>query len=209
MMLAAVALIALTPAQTIADNEPTFIRWGHWEVTTSEWLFWGRKYGNRYPLTNLFDGNPKTAWVYSGLPPERRHEYVRVSSEMRLPGRTLEFRSDVPFTLDGLKVMNGYNKSERLYFLNNRAVEIEISNGECELARSTLPDRPGWITVSFPRTTTNFLRIRFPAETTGPLDDFCLSELHFWIAGRFWTGNSPPPSSFAKEVKPKRIHPLF
>lgn len=198
MMLAALALVALTPARARADCAPTTVRWGHWEVTTSEWLFWGRKYDNRYPLTNLFDGNPKTAWVYSGLPPELRHEYIRVSSEIQLPGRTLEFRSDVPFTLDGLKLMNGYNKSERLYFLNNRAVEIEISDGECELARLTLPDQPGWHTVSFPRTTTDFLRIRFPAEKPGLFNDFCLSELHFLNRGEVLSWNLPSAVEFCE-----------
>jgi hypothetical protein len=46
--------------------------------------------------------------------------------------------------------------------------------------------------------TTDFLRIRFPGEKTGPLNDFCLSELHFMNRGEVLSWNLPRAVEFCE-----------
>lgn len=166
----------------MADYRPTGIRWHGWEVTTSEDLFAGRTHRS-YPLTNLFDGDPRTAWVYSG--PRQREE-----SERPRDRYAIELLSTRAMTIDGLQIMNGYNKSDRTFANNRRAVKLTVLaaddwKGEHPLKVVDLADRAGWHSISLPRRKyPNGIRIVFNRFAGDERQDIALSELRLTSRGR-------------------------
>jgi hypothetical protein len=162
-----------------ADHMNTDIHWPGWRVESSEELYLGRKY-TQYPLTYLFDGDPQTAWVFSGL--------------ARGPDRKvlLTIRSDTPFAVDRLRIMNGYNKSEAIFARNNRVVGLRVilSNAdsvpapEATQVEAKLPDRMGWHTVLLARGQVRTIELEVTDLVKGPDDDVCVSGLELYDGDR-------------------------
>jgi len=118
------ALLALA-AQASADYSPTAAKWNGWTVQTGEDLYGGARHTG-YPIWQMFDRKPQTAWVFSGKfanpYPEEGGPPLR-SFEARY---WLELTPDNPVRLDELRIMNGYNKDGRTFGRNNRILELEV-----------------------------------------------------------------------------------
>jgi len=168
---------SLLPVPARADNSPTLVRWKGWTVLSSEALWRGRKH-REYPLTYLFDGDPKTAWVFSGTRPDADGE-----------GRfTLTLNPEAGVLIDELRIMNGYNKSRELFYRNSRVTEIKIRRfrrTEIDEPKAvSLPDELGWHSIPLgPARVTN-LDLNFTRVQKGPVDDLCISELALYYQGR-------------------------
>lgn len=169
-----------------ADHIPTNATWRGITVSTSE-EFWalGRSKEKKYPIHWMFDGKPETAWVY-----ESKREMPK-GAPIHFPGKvSVCISMPEDFTVDGLRLMNGYNKSVDLYRGNARITGIEVSvrdwdaGGYMVLKRTTLKDEMGWRTVSLPQTKTREIYITVTATKTGPLKDICISELQLLNRGK-------------------------
>ena len=57
------ALLVWVPAY--AEGWSTYVEWHQWTIRSNEYLNVGQKHTS-YPLTYLVDGDPRTAWVFSG-----------------------------------------------------------------------------------------------------------------------------------------------
>lgn len=182
MRTSAVIVLTLAASFAFADYRPTGIRWHGWEVTTSENLFWGRTHRS-YPLTNLLDGDPRTAWVYSG---PRKHP----PGEEPRDRYAIEVLPSKSVTLDGLRIMNGYNKSDRTFANNRRVVKLTVfAADDWEKKRplkvAHLPDRPGWHSIPLPRRKyASGIRIVLNQFAGGKEQDIALSELQLTNRGR-------------------------
>jgi hypothetical protein len=162
------------PPPALADYVPTHIEWKDWWVASSENLYAGCIH-TRYPLTHLLDGDPRTAWVFSGTGQCR--DGWRSRQALALAPRE-------PTVIDSLWLMNGYNKSRELFLRNNRVVQIRLSVNGKTLKTATLSDKMGWHKVSLPRQAVRHLQIEFTGLRRGRDDDLCLSELALYNNGR-------------------------
>lgn len=81
---------------------------------------------NNYYCQNVTDGNSNTAWV----------EGVSGSGI----GESIIFSSDERQRITGIKILNGYCKSERLYKKNNRIKEIKMSFSDGSIITKLLQD---------------------------------------------------------------------
>ncbi len=91
--------------------------------------------GNSYEddnivVDNIIDKNVDTAWA-EGKSDEGIGEVVKVVTYKYKKGSLEKY--EVEKNLSGLRIINGYSKSEEAYFENNRVrkIKLEFSNGEC------------------------------------------------------------------------------
>ena len=136
----------------------------------------------RYPLTRLFDGDPKTAWVYSATSREFYTNFWKSRYGLRL-------RPDKPVTLDSICIVNGQNLSPARFMANHRAklVKITLSTGNIQhVYMRSLKDQQGWQTLRFPRFQAEAITLEFSQITRSPSKgaDFCLSEIELRNDGR-------------------------
>ena len=172
-----------------ADGRPTQIRWYGWTVASDETFFDGRKHSS-FPLTYLVDGDPSTAWVFSGK-----------KMELKDPSHngefSLMFQADKQITVDGIRIMNGYNKSKKLFLRNNRVTKVTISKNvyplypEKNIKTVGLSDSMGWHDISIPRQKVRSLGIAFNSIKKGTDDDTCISEIQLLDHGRPIPMNMP------------------
>lgn len=160
-----VLMWGLFPA--FADYVPTHIEWPGWRVASSENLYAGHRY-TRFPLTHLVDGDPRTAWVFSGTGRSRDGWPSRYA---------LALVPEDPVVIDSLALMNGYQRSRALFLRNNRVAQMRLSINGKVLKTVALPDTTGWYRVSLPRQAVKVLQIEFLGFYRGRDDDLCLSEL--------------------------------
>ncbi|MEZ5924245.1 MAG: caspase family protein [Hyphomicrobiaceae bacterium] len=120
-----------------------------------------------YGPDNLFDGRAETAWV----------EGASGNGE----GQLLTVTFPAARAITGLLVVNGYNKSERLYGRNSRPANVRLlfSNGEERTA--TLEDRMGRQTFSIdPPITAEVISVEIVSVYPGSkYTDTAISELSF------------------------------
>jgi len=147
-------------------------KWPGWTIYSSDNLgFEGRS--SRYPVTHLFDDDPSTAWVFPAkLPASAGGDEHR-----------LRIGLGHPMTLDGIRIMNGYNKSQDLFFANDRIVELEVWSGRKQIKTVRLADRMGWHDISLPRTLYEDIELVFTKFARGRMDDVCISELRLMQDG--------------------------
>ncbi|BCM90264.1 hypothetical protein IAD21_02115 [Abditibacteriota bacterium] len=156
-------------------------------MSSSEELSQGIKYKQkwdapRYPLTRLFDGDTKTAWVYSATSREFFADYWKSRYGLRL-------EPDKPITLDAIRIVNGQNASPSRFKANHRAniIKITLSDGKTRhIHLRQLADKQGWQTVKFPRVQAKAITLEFPqlARSQSKGADFCLSEIELRNGGR-------------------------
>lgn len=135
-----------------------------------------------YPLQYLADGDPNTAWVFSGLKTFSAESIPSPYSDRQF----IRIESDRPISVDQIRIMNGYNKSAELFRKNDRITGIEIWNGnypETRLAKAELPDAMGWHRIRFKRLKTNSLVVKFTKLAPGDIRDLCVSELRLFNSG--------------------------
>lgn len=202
----AILVVCALPGLLMADRMDTGWHWGSWTVETGEELFWGSKHTS-YPAPYLFDDDPSTAWVFSGVLPEEVDrlpgdaETRNSWKEQMLDGEKnygsrfwLTIDPKWPVTLDGLRIMNGYNKSAEVFQKNRRIVEVEIwagnhwpRPGEKPLTRVRLSDDMGWHNIPFPPTRFDQgqgLTIRFTKFVGAPSLDVAVSGLELLKNGK-------------------------
>lgn len=176
---------------TTTQASPASIWWPTWKIESSEELSApsgsGVKYHQkwdapRYPLTRLFDGNTKTAWVYSALSREFDSSIWKTRYGLRLTPTK-------PITLDAIRIVNGQNISPTRFKANHRAkyVKITVSNGKIQRTHlRQLADTQGWQTLKIPNFTAKTITLEFPQIKQSPTKsaDFCLSEIELRSMGR-------------------------
>ncbi|HEY0866155.1 MAG TPA: hypothetical protein VGE01_02180 [Fimbriimonas sp.] len=189
--LAACAVLAMGTS-AFADRVDTAWFWPSLTVETGEELFWGSTH-HSYPATYLFDENPATAWVFSGLSPAQKVSKNYIGKEEAKPTYWIRLRLSRPTVLDGFEIMNGYNKSAKTFRKNRRVTEVEVWDGttwfesdhDRPLKSTRLSDRMGWHRVSLPkRKYENGLTLRFTGFRGDPSLDVALSGIRLLKNGR-------------------------
>lgn len=182
------ALLFCDAAQACGSG-PTSISWSGWTIQSSERLWTGRMHSS-YPMTYLFDDNPRTAWVWSGQQEKRpTHEDKFWRSRY-----ALLLRPSKPVEIDQVRIMNGYNRRADLFHRNNRVVELTVSRDGgmgstwgCDsrlLKKANLKDSMGWHSVSLPRRRVESLMLSFTGIRRGRDNDVCISGIELWNRGR-------------------------
>ncbi len=178
MRRAVLILILCTAAMpSRADYTPTNISWRGWQISSSEDLETEYK-RIRYPLTNLVDGRPNTAWVYSG---KGRPESLKHVWGSRY---ALEIAPDEPVFADRLLLMNGYNKSPEIFLRNSRVIKVRISIDDQIIKATVLSDKMGWHSISLPKRPISQLKLELIGFRRGPVNDICISEIALEKDGR-------------------------
>jgi hypothetical protein len=129
----------------------------------------------------MFDGNPKTAWVYSATSNKQWDETEWVSRY------GVELTPSHTVVVDGLRIMNGHNRSRERFYENNRAVrlKVDLETASGHIVRDvSLADTPGWHGVRLPRTLAKSIKIGFTGIKRGPANDLCISELQLLRNGK-------------------------
>jgi hypothetical protein len=102
-------LSAISTRLSWADGHPPSIGWNGWSVSSNErWSLESGpqpKFPLRYPLTNLFDGDPNTTWVFEDSQRSRAEAIEKRPKEDKHPSLVLVPRK--PVVMDGLWLMNG------------------------------------------------------------------------------------------------------
>lgn len=186
------AFLALGFGFAQADLVDTFVKVPGWTISTSENLY--TKGPSSYPIQNMLDGDPATAWVYRGRDYPKPVTYngqrfdgsYYIGFERELPWLHGE---DDEFFVDELRIMNGYNKSPQHFLQNSRAVEIELFDGrpwgqEKPLRTVKLSDEMGMKSVRVPARKYHALYVRVSGIARGPIDDLCISEIQIRAAGK-------------------------
>ncbi len=184
-VLAAVALTGFAGA----DHIYTQARWNGWTVTTGEESWFARLHTS-YPIWQMFDRDPRTAWVFSGSlndPNEAEEVDGKIVSRTL---RTLEDRywlfmkPDRARYVDTIRLMNGYNRDRSTFGRNARITKIEIFDTEWvwtdrlkPLLTTELPDAMGWHSIKIPRRKYGGLKIVVKSLARGTDPDVAISEL--------------------------------
>lgn len=166
-----------------ADYIPTRIVWRTWNVSSSEDRFMGAKYGDHYNLRNLFDRDPKTAWVFEQVKTDSPDDYW--SGKYAI---SIENKRGV--VVDSVRLVGGYAKSPEVFRRNNRVRKIEIYGqhpGDWQytrIAQAELRDTDTWQEIKIPRRKYGGIRLVAKSFYPGQDHDFALSELMLTRDGR-------------------------
>lgn len=176
--------IALFCSCHMSSAAPSRVWWPNWTISSSEELSGGIEYSKNgytptFPLSLMFDGDAKTAWVYSAK-----------SKEFQRPFRSrygIEMKPKTPVTIDGLRLLNGQNIDRARFLRNKRVMRIRVTMevGKAKIVRTfSLSDKMGFHDVSLPRRKINSLRVEFIGFKNGNHDnDLCISELQLTHRG--------------------------
>jgi len=168
-------------ADDIRDGyRPTSIWWNTWKVSSSEELWSGRRLSG-FPLTYLFDGNPRTTWAHSSNSQKAQWQHGGWRNRF-----ALHMRTEVPVTTDALWIMNGDNRRPDLFRRNDRVIEMEIWVNDKRLKMVRLSDTMGWHKISLPRRKVQEIGLVMSGirKGNGPDNDVCLSELALYDRGQ-------------------------
>lgn len=164
------AILILSALPALCDGTDTLIQWPGWTVSSTECIDYGHKHTS-FPLTNLFDDNQDTAWVFSGL----GVGWDGKAGEFALTLERSECRG--PVFADSIWIMNGYNKSQKLFLRNNRIIQLKLHINERFIKTVTLNDSMGWHKISIPRQSIKEIVLHFTKFQKGRDNDICISEL--------------------------------
>jgi hypothetical protein len=178
-----------------ADVGPPGIEWPGWHLESSEHLnledgdnnVSARGTGRRvrFPMSNLVDGNPNTAWVWHDPSPKVLRALGHGDLNRKVP-RSFTLRSEKPIVASELRLMSGYNRRPDLFRRNDRVVKIRISLDAKPLKTVALADRMGWRAISLPTRAFRSLTIEILGvrKGEGADNDICLSEMALFNRGR-------------------------
>ncbi len=172
-----IALVAVVTTPGLCDGTATLISWPGWTCSSTEDLSLGRKHTS-FPLTYLFDNDPATAWVFSGT---GKH------AETGRTGFAIDLSRDEgerAVIVDGIWIMNGYNKSRELFARNNRITELQVYVNWKLVKTVALADSMGWHKISIPQQPVKDMALRFTKFARGRDDDVCVSEIALYDRGK-------------------------
>ena len=133
-----------------------------------------------YEPGNLFDGDLTTAWNHCGS----ECTFDDDSSQARNGvGVQITMTFDEQVQLVGLRIANGYQKSDEIFESNNR-VQILAVDHAGPLETITLDDTPGYQDISLQPVMTDFLILEVRAVYVGDqtFNDVAISELEVLVA---------------------------
>ena len=172
-----IVLLILAALPALCNGTDTYIAWPGWQVSSTENLDAGHKHTS-FPLTHMLDGNPATTWVFSGTG-------KRLDGSPSGYAITLARERDTkPVAMDGIWIMNGYNKSRKLFLRNNRIVQLKLYVNDVFLKTVTLSDSMGWHKISIPRKPIRSIKLEFTKFKRGRDDDICISEIALYDCGK-------------------------
>jgi len=166
-----------------ADGAFATVQWPGWLVETDEDYL-----STQYPLANMLDGNPQTAWVFN-----KKFSYKPLPGDAYRHGQGTVLRlctdDGREVAIDGIGIMNGYAKSAETYRKNNRIREITVDTRDANpdgkgVTTLQLEETPALQKFALPSTSTAYISIKFTAVDPGPADDLCISELVFYYKGK-------------------------
>lgn len=185
MKLLSFGLLALA-ACAAADYSPTRAVWPGFSVMTSEDLYRGSKYKG-YPISAMLDGDPTTAWVFKAVP--LKEDFLS-TKDIWGGDKSVAFEFDKPILIDGIEIMNGYNKSVERFYQNDRVTALRVMSAEVQaefakdlVAKAKLEDYMGWHKVSLPKRRYATLKLIFDEVAKGADRDLCISEIRFTLNG--------------------------
>ena len=186
-----VIFFIVTTVAAWADGCPVGVRWPGWYLCTTEEMI-----GKRYPITNMVDGDPATAWVYykywkdlpAGTTPSTGidHRYGH-GTDVHITLFTSTFDHTSTFVVDGIGLINGYAKSSSTYWRNNRITKIHVyASGEHDNWGGNFPlnETRAVQHINLPHQRYNNIDIRIDGVSTGMDDDLCISELVLYNHGK-------------------------
>ncbi len=173
--LAVLALLFVTRLPVSADEGATHIGWHGWYVRSSEILA-GHRLPLRHPLTCLFDGDPRTAWQFTGKGRVREGEWKSRFA--------LSLTSMHPVEVDAVRLMNGDNRSRASYLGHPRAGRIRVTVNGQEVKSTSLSDAMGWHKIGLPRRMMRSLVIEFTGVRGGVGAGLRIAELELASRGR-------------------------
>ncbi len=140
---------------------------------------WRVRENYSYPLTNLLDNDPKTAWIFRGT----TKRYGAGPFWQKRYGIIVKFPKVMP--IDGIRLMNGYNKDPETFRRNNRAIEIQVGTYfERAFAKFQLPDKMGWHTIRFKARKLGDIAVYLTKFARGRDNDVCISGLEILSNGK-------------------------
>ena len=170
-----------------ADRTNTGIIWPGWRIETSE------EYGlAKYPITNMFDGDPSSTWVYNFRPNARNASHKPQTNITHGVGAEVIIsrgRTDIgerSFSLDGIGIINGYAKNRSVYYRNNRIRSLRVTI-------DTVAGRAAWHKdfslretrtvqyLSLPRLLAYHIHLTVLKVAVGADNDLCISELALYL----------------------------
>ncbi len=180
--------------QTVQQLPLTYscgVQWPGWQILMDNEYCQSTK----YPLVQMFDGNPATAWVYykawRDLPPgvlwgECNNPDERFNHGI---GATIDIRNDEgkTFSADGIGIINGYAKTPDIYWGNNRITSIHV---HCEGHEQNwdksfaLEERIQLQRLNFPHQKLLSLCLKVENVAVGPDDDLCISDIVLYNHGK-------------------------
>jgi len=172
-------LLLLSMAAVRADRTWAAMHWPGWCIE-----MWEDSISTRYPLSNLADGDMRTAWVFNqaSLP----YQEFDPGEFNHGAGRTLRVISERKLTIDGIELTNGYAKDTPTYWRNNRIRKISVSlyDGQSHTYTFTLRDTRELQRCVFARATISAITIKFEQVDASRDDDLCISELSLLDGGK-------------------------
>jgi len=198
--LSVAVLLLLLPCAAAADGRHgASLVFPLWEIRLPEEPYVNTELESgqkRYPITNMFDGDLTTAWVYEGpkWDGQDADNWDRPLTGTAFLGGVAQWidirsLSPNPPLIDAVGIANGYAKSAAVYERNNRVTRVRLDGGGTSL-------EPGWAetadlqqvmwmqVVSIPETRADRVRLTVEAVERGPDDDLCISEIQLFHKGR-------------------------
>jgi hypothetical protein len=181
-------------AASLADHVFTSAEWSGWTVQTGEETWYAKRHSS-YPIWQMFDRDPKTAWVYSGgfLGDSREvgPDYHPIKKLRSMEDRYwLHIGSTKKVQIDEIRLMNGYNKDSFTFGRNAAITKLEIYDSNSPYSEDkpiktvTLPDAMGWHSIKIPRRAYEGLKIVATALRKGTDPDVAISELSLLNKGK-------------------------
>jgi hypothetical protein len=185
MLIAAIGLAAL-------DYMPPTIYWMGQYAGYEYHDQRGSEPAHSYPVRQMLDGDPNTAWMVGGLKVYSQSTDEWVNDFAATISPKLFFVFPKPLRIDGVRIMPGYNKSTEVFRRNNRITGVSLYSAteggqhtyiEKPFRKARLKDAMGWQEVKFtPRNATVF-QIEVTDFVKGTDNDFCVSEIQFLSGG--------------------------
>lgn len=177
-----------------ADRVYATVQWPGWTIETTDMI--PHEEASKYPIENMIDGDPRTAWVYSK--PVRYEGESLYTYKVAGSAYAILLKPDKPVQLDGIRLMNGYNKSDAIFKRNNRIVKLDIYENDylsdhkaTKIKTVTLSDRMGWHNISLPARKYRGLVLLVRGQVEGRDRDTCVSEVQLVSKGKAVDWNRP------------------